>query len=605
MRSLLCQVRAVSQVPRVKVGGQKGTAVRQSGFRGVRWDQSCTRWRAATSDPCSHRNICLGSFMDEETAARAYDCAAVLLRGMMATRNLPELTLSEDELNSMQSRLNKARSRKMSSQYRGVYFRGQSDNKWACQLRYNKKHLHIGQFRCEKDAAFAFDNALRANGPCRSMLLGSLNFPEDSDYFTEGTWLGETIPPARTSRFLGVSKEIQNIFRAQLGTKTIGRFATEIAAARAYDKASMAIGGSTNFNPKEYMTGCTPALASQHDSMTRTEAKHVSSDPASEPHVPSWISERHRQDLQKMTQAVAEARAKLKIGSGALFETRFESERDLWHTFCRSEKNSASKWQFLPNDIICIKAWTGRKLVRMLDVETQQEVKAEHLVARLLDSSRSAAAPTSLALKERACRKLVSRLSGIANTFMWPPACNVAWSLNSFSGNEAQSRMLIDAILVEVCTRLELHLALEEQLPACAPVAGVADYVLRRSGAVVAVVEAKRCVSSQQAEDGAWASLLADAVAQTLALLAGFSSAELAPGLHRTPLGRPLGLVTDARHWLLLDLPPSGPPVLQRWPHGALVLELTDPSKLGLLLWSLDMLWSQPKERKTLTKCYK
>ncbi|CAE8586993.1 unnamed protein product [Polarella glacialis] len=178
---------------------------------------------------------------------------------------------------------------------------------------------------------------------------------------------------------------------------------------------------------------------------------------------------------------------------------------------------------------------------------------------------------------------MVATLNSIVCSFRGNLSGCQSWLLwEGFVGNEAQSRMLINVVLLEVCREAGLTLHPEQSLPTSAPVAGVADYVLRHGSATSAVVEAKLCCPSQ------WASLFTSALAQTLTLLAALSEAESQTGLLH--IG-PLGIVTDARRWLLVRLPQQCPPVLQCWPNGAVVLELSGPSALGLLICSLqDML---------------
>lgn len=59
-----------------------------SAYKGVSWDRAARRWRAQIQDGSRKRN--LGRFDSEEAAARAYDHAALTMRGEYACINFPE-----------------------------------------------------------------------------------------------------------------------------------------------------------------------------------------------------------------------------------------------------------------------------------------------------------------------------------------------------------------------------------------------------------------------------------------------------------------------------------------------------------------------------------
>jgi hypothetical protein len=65
-------------------------ARRSSQFKGVTWDKSHSRWMAQIGTPSGHRT--LGRFRDEESAARAYDAAALETWGEFAYINFREVT---------------------------------------------------------------------------------------------------------------------------------------------------------------------------------------------------------------------------------------------------------------------------------------------------------------------------------------------------------------------------------------------------------------------------------------------------------------------------------------------------------------------------------
>ena len=58
-----------------------------SRFRGVCWNKKNKRWQAAINH--AGKYIYLGSFVHEEDAAKAFDQAAVKLRGHLAKTNFP------------------------------------------------------------------------------------------------------------------------------------------------------------------------------------------------------------------------------------------------------------------------------------------------------------------------------------------------------------------------------------------------------------------------------------------------------------------------------------------------------------------------------------
>lgn len=58
-----------------------------SSYKGVSWEKDCKNWRAQIQD--GERRVRLGNFSSEEEAARAYDTAALRIRGINAELNFP------------------------------------------------------------------------------------------------------------------------------------------------------------------------------------------------------------------------------------------------------------------------------------------------------------------------------------------------------------------------------------------------------------------------------------------------------------------------------------------------------------------------------------
>ena len=144
--------------------------------------------------------------------------------------------------------------------------------------------------------------------------------------------------------------------------------------------------------------------------------------------------------------------------------------------------------------------------------------------------------------------------------------------------------MVLDLLLVHLCRKERLKLSLETPLPASAAISGKADYTLWSGDDLVAVVEAKRCVRTggvTEARDSR-ATLLTNALAQTCALLQGFHTAGK----------RPLGIVSDAKGWLLVRVE-DGAPVLQLWPSHQTMMELRGGNDLANLIGCLRQIISR------------
>ena len=183
-------------------------------------------------------------------------------------------------------------------------------------------------------------------------------------------------------------------------------------------------------------------------------------------------------------------------------------------------------------------------------------------------------------VKTRGTKRLSDRLDACLSVFASHVQVQHTWHLKTFEGNEAQVRMVLDVILQHLCRKHRLRLALEEPVPKSSPFAGKADYILLDAGQPVAIIEAKRNLGS--VEHHAETRLFGAAMAQSYALLAGF--------LSEKPSAQLLGIVTDARGWLLMRVTPEKQPVLQLWPEGHAILELNSQVDLAHLLHCLEHL---------------
>jgi group I intron endonuclease len=123
-----------------------------SEYKGVYIVKSTGRW-ATSIYKNPKESIYLGTFDTKEEAALAYNKKAIELYGEKAVLNVIEgFNLSiKDYLNYIPKI-----KRSGSSIYRGVSL-DKERNKWMVQIKYNHKTVHLGRFKCEKDAAIAYN----------------------------------------------------------------------------------------------------------------------------------------------------------------------------------------------------------------------------------------------------------------------------------------------------------------------------------------------------------------------------------------------------------------------------------------------------------------
>jgi hypothetical protein len=193
-----------------------------SKYRGVTWNKSSSKWVAEIR--CDGKKHYLGSFKNEQEAARAYDRAARAHKGEKAQLNFPT-TKEQAAEEAKQQRWVKCG--EAPSKYRGVCW-DKRHNKWAVQITHDGKLLHLGYFEDEEEAARAYDRAARA----QHGETAQLNFPAEGESGSR-----------KSSKYRGVSwHKNRNKWAAEItydGKKHhLGVFEDEEEAARVYDRAA-------------------------------------------------------------------------------------------------------------------------------------------------------------------------------------------------------------------------------------------------------------------------------------------------------------------------------------------------------------------------------
>ena len=192
-----------------------------SRFVGVCWSEASQAW--ATSILGGSKSKTLGYFASEEDAARAYDAAAGPLGRPV---NFPRSKVGEKQV-----------VKRGTSEYRGVDWL-RASGQWEASARLHGRRCSLGVFPSQYLAARAYDDFAVAQGQAR------VNFHVP----------GEQIRAAASpqSRFVGVTRKASaERWGAQIRvgerTRSLGSFASEEAAARAFDAAAAPLGRPVNF----------------------------------------------------------------------------------------------------------------------------------------------------------------------------------------------------------------------------------------------------------------------------------------------------------------------------------------------------------------------
>lgn len=133
----------------------------RSQYKGVCWQKSQCIARIQVDG----ESIYLGSFYNEEDAAKAYDYAAIQYFKEFANINFPQFDYSH--YTPLPNQLDK------SSKYKYIHW-DSSKSKWTVQFWIHNKNKFVGRFKEELEAAKAADQYIKDNN-----LNKPLNFPDE------------------------------------------------------------------------------------------------------------------------------------------------------------------------------------------------------------------------------------------------------------------------------------------------------------------------------------------------------------------------------------------------------------------------------------------
>jgi hypothetical protein len=251
------------------------TIPKTSQYRGVSLRKGCKKWHASIS--YQNKDISIGSYYNEEDAAKAYDLKALELHGPDAFRNFPDLTLEElskykeKDLTDYETISRSHQGKKIgvskSSQYIGVHLN--KENKWSANIMKRPTRYQLGSYAKEEYAAMVYDlKALELYGDTATRNLPLLTKEEliekvsqikkqasiDTFELLSKKHQGKLRKGSKSSQYVGVNfhkrhqKWCANIcYDKKL--RYLGSFSSEEDAARAYDKKALELfGENANLN---------------------------------------------------------------------------------------------------------------------------------------------------------------------------------------------------------------------------------------------------------------------------------------------------------------------------------------------------------------------
>lgn len=256
---------------------------------------------------------------------------------------------------------------------------------WRATIRVDSKTHALGSFVAEIAAAKSYDKAFRESQPCRSFLLHSLNFPDPADYFQESTWQSDPVPEGRSSRFIGVvwNQELQK-YQACCKRIHLGCFPSEVDAARAFDRASLAKGGPTNFHPSTYSSGDGP---SSDLSSTKLKVSNESSE------VPSWLTTTLSEQDNQRRERLMSISKQLHLPATQEEPLQAETWKVLYELLVQNadafskRADTASQLRFDDNEPVHILTWSDAVLRKSSTPHMNSVVTARNVLDMLLGKS--------------------------------------------------------------------------------------------------------------------------------------------------------------------------------------------------------------------------